>query len=46
MFGIKTKDKSIKFEDNEPQISFCEKLKLLFNIRPDNKIKRLVERGK
>ena len=45
MFQIKTIDSSLKWDGEELRVSFYDKMKLIFNIRPDLKLKRLVERG-
>ena len=45
LFEIKSNDNSRKWEEKELYVSFYDKLKLIVNCRPDEKLKKLVDRG-
>jgi hypothetical protein len=45
MFDVKSKDSAFKWEKKEIQVGFHDKIKLIFNLWPNKKLKRLVDRG-
>ena len=45
MFHIKNEDETVSWKDQDLHVSFYDKLKLVLNIRPNIKIKRLIDKG-
>jgi len=45
MYAIKTSDSSLTLLENRLNINFYNKLKLILNIRPNKKMKRMVSKG-
>ena len=45
MFDVKSKDIAFKWEKKEIQVGFYDKIKIILNLWPNKKLKRLVNRG-
>ena len=45
-YKVKTEDTSLNCQENNLEISFYNKLKILTSIRPNKKMRRLIKKGK